>query len=158
MEQSKSYVYRFIDKNEKIIYIGKTNNLDRRYKQHFNGYGHLSDSCYKSVWKIEYIKLDNEINALLLETYYINKYRPFYNKLNKTKRPVSLDNINLKEIKDNWKIYRVVNSTFEPVVNYEDIENPIDEKFKKKVDLVFRIISVTACAILLILHFWQKLI
>lgn len=154
MAQSKSYVYRFIDKNEKVIYVGKTNDLDRRYKQHFNGYGHLSDSCYRSVWKIEYIKVDNEINALLLETYYINKYRPFYNKLNKTKRAVSVDNINLKEIKDNWKTYRVVNSTFEPVIVPEPaIENSLDDKFKKRVDLIFGIIGITACTIMIILHF-----
>lgn len=114
MLNQKSYIYRFIDKNNKIIYVGKTNNLDKRYSQHFNKNGHLPKECYDSVWKMDYIKLDTELNALLLETYYINAYRPKYNKLNKTYRPTSTQNVNLKEIKDNWKTYRVVHGSLEP--------------------------------------------
>jgi excinuclease UvrABC nuclease subunit len=111
---SKSYIYRFLDSQKKIIYVGKTNNLDKRYIQHFNKNGHLSKECYRSVWKIEYIKVDSELNALLLETYYINKYRPKYNKLNKTYRATSIDNVNLKEIKENWKTYKIVNQSLSP--------------------------------------------
>lgn len=109
----KSYIYRFIDKNQKVAYVGKTNNLNKRYNQHFGKRGHLTKECYNSVWKIEYIKVDSELNALLLETYYINKYRPKYNKLNKTYRPTNTNNVNLKEIRNDWKLYRIVNGSLQ---------------------------------------------
>ena len=102
MFNSKSYIYRFLDSNLRPIYVGKTNNLDRRFKQHFTK-GHLPKECYDSVYSMEYIKVNSELNALLLETFYINKYRPKYNKLNKTYKATSIDDVNLKEIKDNWR-------------------------------------------------------
>lgn len=110
----KSYIYRFVNKDQKVIYVGKTNNLNKRYNQHFGKRGHLTKDCYNSVWKIEYIKVDSELNALLLETYYINKFRPKYNKLNKTYRSTNTENVNLKEIQNNWKLYKIVNESFAP--------------------------------------------
>lgn len=145
MLKSKSYVYRFIDGNKKVIYVGKTNNLDKRYVQHFNKNGHLPKECYKSVWKIEYIKVDSELNALLLETYYINKYRPKYNKLNKTYKATSTDNVNLKEIKENWKTYKVVHQSLAPV------EAPV-RKLTFKENLFFYSLTVISIAIVTILY------
>lgn len=137
----KSYIYRFIDKNRKVIYVGKTNNLNKRYNQHFGKKGHLTKECYNSVWKIEYIKVDSELNALLLETYYINKYRPKYNKLNKTYRPTNIENVNLKEIKDNWKLYRIVNRSLQ-------LENT-----EKKMSRKEKIINLSTGIIILIFIF-----
>lgn len=39
------YVYRFINKDEQIIYVGSTEDLHKRLKQHFE-HGHLGDYCY----------------------------------------------------------------------------------------------------------------
>ena len=74
------YVYKFVDYTDTIIYIGKTEDIDRRMKQHFNGKGHLDKECYDSVCEIYYIKLDGKTNMDIYETYLINKYRPKYNK------------------------------------------------------------------------------
>lgn len=137
----KSYIYRFIDKNQKIVYVGKTNNLTKRYNQHFGNRGHLTKECYNSVWKVEYIKVDSELNALLLETYYINKFRPKYNKLNKTYRPTNIENVNLKEIKDNWKLYRIVNGSLQ-------LENT-----EKKMSRKEKIINLSTGIIILIFIF-----
>lgn len=142
----KSYVYRFINSDEKIIYVGKTNNLDRRYVQHFNKKGHLPSECYNSVWKIEYIKTDTELNALLLETYYINKYRPQYNKLNKTYKATSTENVNLKDINSNWRTYRIVNHTLSP-----RISSP--RKLTLKENLVFFSLTLSFLAISAIIYF-----
>lgn len=142
----KSYVYRFINSDEKIIYVGKTNNLDRRYVQHFNKKGHLPSECYNSVWKIEYIKTDTELNALLLETYYINKYRPKYNKLNKTYRATSTENVNLKDINSNWKTYRIVNQSLAP-------KDHTVRKLSFKENLVFYAITILLLYISAILYF-----
>ena len=141
----KSYIYRFIDSNKRILYVGKTNNLDKRFVQHFRKNGHLPKECYGSVWKIEYIKVDSELNALLLETYYINKYRPKYNKLNKTYRATSTDNVNLREIKENWKTYKVVNHSLAPTV-------PAGKKLTFKENLFFYSLTVISIVIVSILY------
>ncbi|WGX77398.1 nucleotide excision repair endonuclease (plasmid) [Paraclostridium bifermentans] len=142
---AKSYIYRFLDANEKIIYVGKTNNLDRRYTQHFSKKGHLPRDCYNSVWKIEYIKTDTELNALLLETYYINKYRPQYNKLNKTYKATSTENVNLKEIKDNWKVYKIVN----PLLNTNKQEG---RRLTLKENIVFYSLTLISLAIFTVIY------
>lgn len=145
MFNSKSYVYRFLDSNLKPIYVGKTNNLDRRFKQHFTK-GHLPKKCYDSVYSMEYIKVNSELNALLLETFYINKYRPQYNKLNKTYKATSIDDVNLKEIKDNWKVYKIVNHTLSP-----KISSPRKLTFKE--NLVFYSLTVSFLVISAIIYF-----
>ena len=79
-----SYVYRFLDTRGKVIYIGKTINIHNRMKQHFKG-GHLPLECYKSVSRIEYQKYRTESDSLIMETYYITKYNPKYNQLQKSR-------------------------------------------------------------------------
>ena len=39
------YVYRFLDKDNEIIYVGKTYNLETRLKTHFGKKGHLPEEC-----------------------------------------------------------------------------------------------------------------
>ena len=60
------YVYRFKDKQENIIYVGRTHDLNQRFKQH----EHLTDD----VVKIEYIECANETDMVIKEIYYINLY------------------------------------------------------------------------------------
>ena len=76
-----AYVYKFLDYDDNIIYIGKTTNFKNRMKQHFNmnGNGHLPLSCYQNVAKIFYIQVDGKTNVDMYETYLINKYHPLYN-------------------------------------------------------------------------------
>ena len=72
------FVYKFIDYDDNIIYIGKTNNIERRMQQHFFN-GHLDKSCYDNVHKIFFIKIDGKTNMDMMETFLINKYHPKYN-------------------------------------------------------------------------------
>ena len=44
----KGYVYKFLNKDEKIIYIGSCGDLFKRLRQHFE-HGHLGDYCYDQV-------------------------------------------------------------------------------------------------------------
>ena len=78
------YVYRFLDKNEKIIYIGKTGDMDSRIRNHIDS-GHLPLSCYKTIEKIEYIEVPTKVDMDILELYLINKFKPFFNRLDKEK-------------------------------------------------------------------------
>ncbi|MGL5718828.1 MAG: nucleotide excision repair endonuclease [Paraclostridium sp.] len=95
-----AYTYRFKDINGNIIYIGKTVNLDRRIHDHFNK-GHLPKECYQSVAVIEYQKHKTESDSLIWETYYITKYSPKYNKLQKSRDMPTLE-LEEKE----WKLYK----------------------------------------------------
>ena len=63
--------------------------------------GHLSKECYNSVAKIEYQKHKTESDALIMETYYITKYSPKYNKLGQSR---DVPTITFDE--KNWKTYK----------------------------------------------------
>ena len=101
-----AYVYRFLDSKGNIIYIGKTVNINLRMQQHFSDKGHLSKECYNTVCRIEYQKHKTESDALIMETYYITKYSPKYNKLGQSR---DVPTITFDE--KNWKIYK----EFKPV-------------------------------------------
>ena len=101
-----SYVYRFIDGKGNIIYVGKTVNINNRMQQHFSDKGHLPKECYNSVAKIEYQRYKTESDSLIMETYYITKYSPKYNKLGQSR---DVPTITFDE--KNWKIYK----EFKPV-------------------------------------------
>lgn len=98
-----SYTYRFIDANNNIIYVGKTSQtMDQRMCQHFGGKGHLPNQCYQSVARIEYKKWKTESDALIMETYYITKYGPRFNKLQQSRDVPSM----MLDDKEDWKIYK----------------------------------------------------
>ncbi|QEZ68934.1 hypothetical protein D4A35_08305 [Paraclostridium bifermentans] len=79
-------VYRFLDVNKNIIYVGMTNNAYRRiFQQHFTKNGHLPFECYNLAARVDIIKLNNNLEAKGLEDYLINKYRPRFNKRDKEK-------------------------------------------------------------------------
>ena len=96
-----AYVYRFLDSKGNIIYIGKTVNIDLRMQQHFGDKGHLSKECYNSVAKIEYQKYKTESDSLIMETYYITKYSPKFNKLQQSR---DLPTIQFDE--GSWRTYK----------------------------------------------------
>lgn len=98
-----AYVYRFKDVYDKVIYVGYTGQtLDKRIGQHFEK-GHLPKTCYNSIAKIEYIKYPTKSDAMIMETYFINKYKPTYNKLSKQNDAITLN----LEVAENWRTYRV---------------------------------------------------
>ena len=74
-----NYVYKFINYDGEIIYIGKTSNIKNRMKQHFGSHPHLDKECYERVYKIYYARVASQYNAEVLETYLINKFHPIYN-------------------------------------------------------------------------------
>lgn len=78
--ENNFYVYKFIDKENNVLYIGKTNNLKNRMEEHFGSTGHLDNQCYNSTDKILYIELNNEDEMSIYERYLINKISPIYNK------------------------------------------------------------------------------
>lgn len=75
-------IYIFKDKNNSIIYIGKAKNLKNRINQYFSSKHENSPKTQflvKNITDFEFIIVDNEIEALLLENKLIKKHKPKYN-------------------------------------------------------------------------------
>ena len=75
-------VYFFLDKQQKILYVGKAKDLKNRVSSYFGHKTDLGEKTRLLVSKIEKIKIitvASEIESLLLEANYIKKYSPPYN-------------------------------------------------------------------------------
>ena len=83
---STAWIYKFIDKNWKIIYIWKSVNLKSRVNSYFNWKSKLNFAKQKMVdliIDIETIITNNETESLILETNLIKEHLPKYNILMK---------------------------------------------------------------------------
>ncbi len=79
----KPGVYQYLDKNGKIIYIGKAKNLKKRVASYFtknHPHGKVR-VLVKQIRDIKYTVVETETDALLLENNLIKKYTPKYNVL-----------------------------------------------------------------------------
>ena len=73
--------YQFFDKNDEIIYVGKAKNLKRRVSSYFvkNHANVKVRVMVPQIKKIQYIITNTEVEALILESHLIKKYKPKYN-------------------------------------------------------------------------------
>ncbi len=74
--------YLMKDREGKVIYVGKAVNLRNRVRSYFHAVQQLSPRIQRMVEKvadIEWILVDSELEALILEMNLIKKYRPHYN-------------------------------------------------------------------------------
>jgi excinuclease ABC subunit C len=76
-------VYLMKDNEGKIIYIGKAKNLRKRVTSYFTKHdphtGWKTARLVSKIADIEFIITDNEIEAFLLESNLIKRYRPIFN-------------------------------------------------------------------------------
>ena len=75
-------VYQYFDSNGKIIYVGKAINLKSRVSSYFNkGANHNGKTqiLVKQIADLKTIKVQTEMDALLLENSLIKKHQPKYN-------------------------------------------------------------------------------
>ena len=89
------YIYQFIDKDNNILYVGKTVNLSSR----MSGHNHLPSDCYEKRKKILYAKVLTNSDMCLYERYYIDKLKPPYNTadLHDDKLTIQLPELTFKE-------------------------------------------------------------
>lgn len=77
----KPGIYQYFDASETIIYVGKAKNLKKRVSSYFSK-SHDNAKTTILVRKIEdiqYLVVETELDALLLENNLIKKYQPRYN-------------------------------------------------------------------------------
>lgn len=132
------YVYRFLDEDSNILYVGRTINLENRVGQHFSVRGHIEEECYKKVKYIEYIMLDTEFDMIVKEIYYISSLNPPYNKRHKYKIEGSL--LDFKET-DQWLHFDMTNikfkTTFAGEKKRESLEDElVFSEIEKKVKML----------------------
>ncbi|OGG00284.1 hypothetical protein A2Y99_02680 [Candidatus Gottesmanbacteria bacterium RBG_13_37_7] len=82
-------IYQFLDKNNKIIYVGKAKNLNKRVSSYFQKNLKSDVKTLKLVSEInniKTIKMMSEFEALIIEAKLINRYQPKYNLIGKDDR------------------------------------------------------------------------
>lgn len=75
-------VYRYFDKDNKLIYVGKAKSLKKRVSSYFTKNHHENRKTAVMVSKIvriEFTLVDSEFDALLLENSLIKKHQPRFN-------------------------------------------------------------------------------
>ena len=74
-------VYQFFNESNKIIYIGKAKNLNKRVSSYFqkNVGSQKTKNLVKNIAEIKHVVVSSESDALLLENSLIKKYQPKYN-------------------------------------------------------------------------------
>ena len=72
-------IYKFINKEGVVIYVGQTKNIKERLMSHLRS-NFICEECYKNIEIVEYSVVNELYNPLYVERYFITKYTPIYNK------------------------------------------------------------------------------
>ena len=77
----KAGVYRYYDKSETLLYVGKAKNLKKRVSSYFHKKQEHGKTkvLVSKIHDIQYVVVPTEIDALLLENNLIKKHQPKYN-------------------------------------------------------------------------------
>lgn len=137
----KTGCYLFKNKDEKIIYVGKANNLRRRVSSYFQGDEESRRRNFTS--QIEYLDVfvtGNQKEALILEQTLVKKHQPRYNVLLKNSNPYPY--IHITSSKNpryvlSYKVFRKDEIYFGPF--------PDGSRAKQILSLLERILPLAKC-------------
>lgn len=104
----KPGVYRMLDANEKVLYVGKAKNIKKRIVAYsrINQLPIRLQRMVAQIRRMEFIIVESEAKALLLENELIKKLEPKYNILLKDDKTFPYLSLNLKEDFPVLKKYR----------------------------------------------------
>lgn len=114
--------YQYIDKGDKIIYVGKAKNLKRRVSSYFNKEQQTLKTrlLVSKIYDIRYIVVNSEADALLLESNLIKRHKPRYNILlkdDKSYPSICITNDYFPKLFKTRKIIRDAGKYFGPYTN-----------------------------------------
>ncbi|GAB4158214.1 MAG: excinuclease ABC subunit UvrC [Candidatus Dojkabacteria bacterium] len=106
-------VYKFYDKEDTILYIGKALNLNSRVSSYFTD-SHFDRPqiipMIPKIVKIETVQTENEVEALVLEAALIKLHQPYYNSMLKDDKSYAWIYISTRDPFPTVKIVRSLNS------------------------------------------------
>lgn len=121
-------VYRHLNKNGEIIYIGKSKNLLSRQRSHRD-----NSSWFDDIDKIEYINLSSKIEMDVAELYLINKYTPINNK-----KDNRADSISIVSINEDWNNFNIKELKRHVKKDNKKFETEITDDMFKKSELLIK--------------------
>ena len=139
-------IYQFLNKDGKIIYIGKAKNLRSRIQSYFRSKvdSVKTEALVKKVSNFDIIATENEIEALVLENNLIKKHKPRYN-------------VNLKDDKT-FPYIRVTKEPYPQVFPTRDIIQDGSKYFgpytdvrsmKSSIRMINKIFKIRSCTYLI---------
>lgn len=122
--------YIFKDKTGNIIYVGKAKNLKARVKSYFSissPSDFKTSELVKRINDLEFIKVDSEFEAIILEAELIKKYKPKYNIVLKDDRTKIYILIRNEEVKISGKKYflpKVITARKPDILDSDEVYGP----------------------------------
>lgn len=137
-------VYRYLDEEGKILYVGKAKDLRNRLSNYFGDKKFIpykSRVLTKNASSIEFTIVDSEHDALLLENTFIKKFQPRYNVSLKDAKSYSyivIKNEPFPRVFFTRKVYKDGSTYF----------GPYTSKFRQKVilDLIKKMFPLRSCS------------
>lgn len=125
-------VYRYYNKEGKLIYVGKAKNLKKRVGSYFNKNSGINQKTRRMVREIQSIEItivNSEFDALLLENNLIKKAQPRYNVLlkdDKTYPYLLLTNEHFPRIYPTRRVIPSRGTYFGPFASVKAMNNVLD--------------------------------
>ena len=99
-QNNKYYVYRFLDNTNKVIYTGRTYNLEVRLFKHFGSRDQNLIKRNKRTEKIEYVSFNKKTYCALYEVFLINLWTPEFNTDSKYEEEIDPNLLDVEKL--NW--------------------------------------------------------
>jgi len=125
-------VYKFFNKKQTIIYVGKAKSLKKRVASYFNKSAHHNRKTLKLVTEIQYIEVtivNSEFDALLLENNLIKENQPKYNILLKDDKSfpsICVTHERFPRIYSTRRIDRTVGDYYGPYTSVKAMNSVLD--------------------------------
>ena len=120
-------VYQFVNKEKKILYVGKSKNLKKRVKSYFQKEQNKKISnMIKETKKIDFIISESEHDALLLENNLIKENKPKYNILlrdDKTYPYIAISKDRFPKVYSTRKINHIKEEVYGPYTNVKSMRS-----------------------------------